>query len=106
MKHHLCAQVQLDNLLFIHVELHHEAVANAFYNGEIESELRRIGREDYRFMVNSDREKCMDMIEQLRCESVYPHPPSDCTDECKRRGKLQLHCWVKANLTDFYVESE
>ena len=38
----------------MHVELHHEAVANAFYNWEIESELRRIEKEDYRFMVNSD----------------------------------------------------
>ena len=78
---------------------------NAIYNGEIE--LRRIGKKDYRFMVNLDREeKSMDMIKQLRCESVYPHPPSDCTDECKRRGKLQLHCRSKANLTDFYVEIE
>ena len=38
----------------MHVELRHEAVENAFYNGEIESELRRIGKEDYRSMVNSD----------------------------------------------------
>ena len=46
--------------------------------GEIESELRRrIGKEDYRFIVNLDHKKSMDVIEQLRCESVHPHPPSD-----------------------------
>ena len=42
-------------------------------------------------MMNLDRNKSMDMIEQLKCESVYPHPPSDCTEKCKRRGKLQLY---------------
>ena len=57
-------------------------------------------------MVNLDHKKSMDMIEQLRCKSVHPHPPSDYTDECKRRGKLQLNCHSKVNLTDVYVENE
>ena len=57
-------------------------------------------------MVNLDRNKSMDMIELLRCESVYPHPSSDYTDECKRKGKLQLNCHSKANLTDVYAENE
>ena len=43
-----------------------ENASNAFYNGELEAELRRIGDENYVFFSNEDREKCMDTLEQLR----------------------------------------
>ena len=61
-------------------------MAKAFYVGELESELRRIGKIDYRFHLDGDLEKCMEMVESVRRESLYPHPTSTCTEECKKRG--------------------
>ena len=69
------------------VELTPKIVAEAFYNGEVESELRRIKRIEYVFRNDSDREVCMEMIEEARRQNIYPHPPSECTEECKLRGK-------------------
>ena len=68
------------------IELSSRIVAKAFYVGELESELRRIGKIDYRFHLDSDLEKCMEMVESVRRESLYPHPPHMCTEECKKRG--------------------
>ena len=36
-----------------------------FYNGELELELHRIGLDDYRFKLNSDRE-CFERVEEAR----------------------------------------
>ena len=43
-------------------ELTPKTVAEAFYNGEVENELRRIGCTEYVFRNDSDRELCMEMI--------------------------------------------
>ena len=66
-------------------ELSSKIVAKAFWNGEVEHELRRLGREDFRFKYDSDLERCMVMIEDIRRQGVYEHP--QCFQECKRRGK-------------------
>ena len=63
-----------------------QLVADAFYNGELEAELRRVGMIDYRFKVDADREKCMDVLEEIRSQTLYPH--SVCSDDCKKRGIL------------------
>lgn len=63
-------------------------MAEAFYTGEVESELRRIGKIDYRMHKDSDREKCMEMIEEFRRESIYPH--TLCCTECKSRGEIAV----------------
>ena len=68
------------------VELTPKVVASAFWRGEVENELRRIGMMDFKFKMDSDYEKCMTVIDELRRESIYPHPPSDCTAECIARG--------------------
>lgn len=65
-------------------ELTAHVAADAFYNGELESELRQNGAIEYRFRLDSDREECMSMLESKRRESVYPH--SDCSKDCKKRG--------------------
>ena len=46
----------------------------------------RIGKIDYRFKMDSEREKCMDIVEEVRSATLYEHPDEDCTDECKKRG--------------------
>ena len=61
-------------------------VARAFWIGEVENELRRVGKLDYSFKRDEDLEECMKMIEEERRCTVYPHKPSDCTIECKERG--------------------
>lgn len=73
-------------ILLCIIELSPRIVGEAFYNGEMESELRRIDKIEYKFHKDSDREKCMDMIENARRQSIYPHNEDACTDECKKRG--------------------
>ena len=60
--------------------------------GELEDELRTIGKVDYRFTCkcDSDREVCMEMVEEHPRKTTYPHPVSQCTTDCKRRGKILL----------------
>ena len=60
--------------------------ADAFYTGELESELQRIGKEDVVFKTDKDREAHMEMVESYRRENIYPHPPEACSAECKERG--------------------
>ncbi len=69
------------------IEVTPKIVAEAFYKGELENELRRINCIEYVFRNDSDREVCMDMIENVRRQNIYPHPASECTTECKSRGK-------------------
>ena len=70
-------------------------VGEAFYNGEVESELRRIKRMDYCFKQYSDGDACMVMIETVRRCSSYPHDKAKCTTECRERGiSLTRNGWV------------
>ena len=68
------------------VELSPKIVAAAFWKGEVEAELRRIDKLDYCFQLDSDIDACMEMIESVRRETLYPHPSSVCTSHCKDRG--------------------
>ncbi|KAM7429008.1 hypothetical protein ABFA07_020081 [Porites harrisoni] len=63
-------------------------VAAAFFNGEMENELRDLGRLDMFGLMkeDSDREKVMSEIDKIRAKSVYDHPSADCSDACKERG--------------------
>ena len=47
-----------------------KALHNAY--GEMENELRRINYIQYVFRCDSDRETCMEMIEKVRRQNVYP----------------------------------
>ena len=67
-------------------ELSPKTVAKAFWRGEVENELRRIGKLDYTFFKDADFNNCMGMIDTERQNSLYPHLSSDCTDDCKSRG--------------------
>ncbi|XP_078376881.1 uncharacterized protein LOC144660166 [Oculina patagonica] len=67
-------------------------VANAFWNGELESELRDRGELDMFGLchTDSDREVIMAHIDNTRAQSNYSHPPEDCTDDCKARGNEEI----------------
>ena len=72
------------------IELSPRIVSEAFYNGELENELRRINMVDYRFKKDSDREECMGIIEEIRRGKLYHYVVDMCTDECKQKSNLFL----------------
>ena len=72
--------------LFVATELKPKTVAKAFWVGEVEHELSRLGRQDFRFHADEDLEKCMEMIEDIHRQSIYPHPESVCSTECQLSG--------------------
>ena len=62
-------------------------MANCFWWGELESELRERNMISYKFTNDTtDGETCMKLIEKERCKTLYQHPENDCTTECKARG--------------------
>lgn len=80
---------------FFFIELRPHIVGEAFYTGEVENEIRHMLQENpgttllqFRFKTDSDREEVMKTIESIRVTSTYPHPPEECTPECKERGRL------------------
>ena len=72
------------------IELTARLTSEAFYNGEVESEVRLLVREgklalgDCIFRQDCDRETIMDKIEHIRSHSIYPH--HTCAKQCKERG--------------------
>ena len=62
--------------------------AAAFWNGELEEELRETGSLDFFGLMkkDEDREKVMEQIDEQRAKSVYQHSLEDCSDDCKARG--------------------
>ena len=47
--------------------------------------MRRVNKIDYRFHKDSEREECMERIEEVRRQSIYHHKEDTCTAECKKR---------------------
>ena len=67
-------------------------VAAAFFNGEMENELRDLGRlEMFGLMKeDNDREKVMSEMDKIRAKSVYDHASADCSDACKDHGESNI----------------
>ena len=81
-------------------ELNPHTVADAFYNGELENEIRllattsdTVNLSDFTFRKDSDREAIMEKIESIRSQTMYHH--HDCTPDCKQRGKLNNFLSIK-----------
>jgi len=68
--------------------------SSAFWNGELEAELRDLDRCDFFGLLkkNDDREKVMEEVDRIRSKTNYQHPSDDCSDICKARGFGRL--WV------------
>ena len=58
-------------------------VAEAFWNAEVESELRT-GGVTFKFTEKSDREAFMDEVDRARAKNPYVH--TNCSEECRKRG--------------------
>ncbi|CAB4004747.1 Hypothetical predicted protein, partial [Paramuricea clavata] len=62
-------------------------VAAAFWNGELENELRELGVLDFfgKLRTDKDREEVMTEIDKIRAKTIYEHPQEECSDVCKER---------------------
>ena len=65
--------------------LNRKTVAEAFWNAELEAELRQMAWIHCPFQGSKSREMHMQKIDQVRASTVYPH--DICSEECRRRGK-------------------
>ena len=61
-------------------------MADAFWNAELEDELRQRGRIKSPFAVPSDRERLMQEVDKVRAVSIYSHEV--CSKECQMRGEF------------------
>ena len=71
-------------------ELTRKHVAEAFWNAEVESELR-MDNINFKFTEKSDRESFMDAVDQKRAKQPYAH--TNCSEECKKRGNVKSTLW-------------
>lgn len=73
-----------------HHELGHKTVANAFWNFQVEEELREARDIERCFQGGVNvREEYMQIIDLQRAKSPYPH---ECdSKECKSRGQCMLY---------------
>ena len=76
-------------LNLFYAEPNPHTVADAFYNGELESEIRLLATtrgtvtlSDFTFRKDSDREALMEKTESIRSQTIYHH--HDCTPDCKK----------------------
>ena len=79
--------------LYTHAAMSAKIVAEAFYNGELENEIRLLVEEnntlklaDFVYMKDSDRDVLMENIEAIRSSTIYRHHHHQRTQECKHRG--------------------
>ena len=78
-------------------ELHRKAIAEAFWNAEMEAELRASGNISHHFHSVRGRENLlMEKIDKERVSTTYSH--SVCSDECKKRGSyvsfiIKINVW-------------
>ena len=62
-------------------------LAEGFWWGQLEAELRENGMVSRRFHHAADREACMVEVNAMRTMATYPHSEADCSPDCKARGK-------------------
>lgn len=82
----------------VHLDYSEKQCSSAFWNGELEDELRELGKLDCFGLLktNEDREKVMTEVDKIRAKSVYPHSAEDCSETYKTRGKFtifMLYMW-------------
>lgn len=57
------------------------------FNGELENELReRDLVATLGMQKDSDRERIMKTVDQLRRSELYPHDKKDCSEQCRTKG--------------------
>ena len=46
--------------------------------------------QDFSYKEDSDREVFMQHVESIRAQTIYCHPPENCTQECRDRGMYDI----------------
>lgn len=67
------------------VELHRKVVAKAFWNSEIEAELRELKWTDFQFQSPDDHTHVLERIDKWRASNTYSSHHT-CSEECRKRG--------------------
>ncbi|XP_072022927.1 uncharacterized protein [Amphiura filiformis] len=62
-------------------------VSSLYFNGEVEEELRRLGKANFKFKSNS-LEEAFEFINKERQKAIYAH---ECTAYCEAKGCRYLH---------------
>lgn len=77
----------------VHLDYSEKQCSSAFWNGELEAELRDLDRCDFFGLLkkNDDREKVMEEVDRIRSKTNYQHPSDDCSEICKARGRVTVH---------------
>ena len=91
----MCAWLSLKLSVYVHfAAVDRQLLAESFWWGELEMELRRLDWVDYSFREIGDRELCMQKIEEVRSQTLYQH--NCCEKDCQRRGKysIKIFVWV------------
>lgn len=64
---------------------------SAYLNGELANELRQRSMSSTMGMTTKmSRELVMQEIDKMRRQKHYPHDPSHCTAECKKKGMYAI----------------
>lgn len=63
-------------------------VAEAFWNSEVEYELREANMISHKFTKTSSRENIMHAIDEQRAKTTYSH--RNCSEECRKRGSNEV----------------
>ena len=64
-------------------------VAEAFFNSQIEEELRDLGEENFGFESDVHLDEVPKKIEERPCQQLYPH---HCSEICASKGCRILFC--------------
>ena len=77
-------------------------MASAFWNYEIEEELREQGWGNYCFHSVGDREKAMQKVDEKRAVTIYEH--KHCSAECRRRGMRAINIIPDTLYLNIYIQ--
>ena len=75
------------------VDLSRKHLLDAIWNGELADELQQRGLTERICMSpHVTRENLMEKIDEIRRTELYPHPPENCSVECRTRGLYFFIC--------------
>ena len=73
--------------------MHRKVVAAAFWNSEVEEELRELGWIDFRFQKAGNHAEVLDKIDRQRSMTVYSSNHS-CSEECKKEVNYNSYAYI------------
>lgn len=85
----------------ISIDLSRKHLLEAMWNGELKDELQhRELTEELYTTKHQSREVLMKTVDEMRRSELYPHPPENCSEECRSRGVSHLLYIVVEQITN------